>query len=331
MVSGITVWISTHFYTPLEWHCCNQPAIIIDKSGLFATIRTIQVEIMEYVYLNGEFLPSEEAHISVFDQGFLYGDGIFESFRSVCGQLYQFDQHYQRLLQSAEALAYPIHLSQKDLERILDELQLRNNISNAYFRITITRGPGQIGFKREMAGKLTWLIMARVFAGFDETHYQDGIRLSLAQTRRNAPEAISPKIKSISNLNSLLGKLEAKASGAFEVIMLNNKDHICEGASSNIFWTKGHWVFTPDVSTGLLEGVTRATIMHLCEQELNLRVITGEFKLQDLKFADEVFISSTSLEVMPVTKVDNFTINQGMVGPIAVKLRRAMQKEMRRS
>ncbi len=286
---------------------------------------------MEYVYLNGEFVRSEEAQISAFDQGLLYGDGIFESFRSVGGCLYQFDLHYQRLLQSAEALAYPIQLGQKALEQILYELQQRNHITNAYFRITITRGPGQIGFKREMAGALTWLIMAREFAGFEEPHYQYGIQLSLAQTRRNAPEAISPKIKSISNLNSLLGKLEAKAAGAFEVIMLNNKDHICEGASSNIFWTKGHWVFTPDASTGLLEGVTRATIMKLSEQKLNLRVITGEFKLQDLKFADEVFISSTSLEVMPVVKVDDFTINQGMVGPIAVKLRRAMQEEMKKT
>ncbi len=283
---------------------------------------------MNYVYLNGDFINSSEATVSVFDQGFLYGDGIFESFRSHNGKIYQFDQHYQRLLQSAQALAYPIHLSQEELEKILYDLQQRNEIKNAYFRITITRGPGQIGFKRNMSGELTWLIMAREFEGFSTTHYQQGISLSVAQTRRNAPEAISPKIKSISNLNSLLGKLEAKAAGAFEVIMLNNKDHICEGASSNIFWTKGHWVFTPDVSTGLLEGVTRATIMRLCEQNLNLRVITGEFKLQDLKFSDEVFITSTSLEVMPVVKVDDFIINQGQLGPIAAKLRLAMHQEI---
>ena len=283
---------------------------------------------MSYVYLNGDFIDSSEATVSVFDQGFLYGDGIFESFRSHNGTIYQFEHHYQRLLQSAQALAYPIHLSQDELEKILYDLQQRNQINNAYFRITITRGPGQIGFKRSIAGELTWLIMAREFEGFSAAHYQQGIRLSVAQTRRNAPEAISPKIKSISNLNSLLGKLEAKAAGAFEVIMLNNKEHICEGASSNIFWTKGHWVFTPDVSTGLLEGVTRATIMRLCEQSLNLRVITGEFKLQDLKFADEVFITSTSLEIMPVVKVDDFIINQGQVGPIAAKLRLAMHEEM---
>lgn len=283
---------------------------------------------MKYVYLNGDFVDSSTASISVFDQGFLYGDGIFESFRSINRRLYQFDLHYRRLLQSADALAYPLALSQTDLEQILYELQQRNAITNAYFRITITRGSGQIGFKRELTGDLTWLIVAREFEGFGEEHYQQGIHLSVAQTRRNAPEAISPKIKSISNLNSLLGKLEAKEAGAFEVIMLNNKDHICEGASSNIFWTKGHWVFTPDASTGLLEGVTRATIMQLCEQELNLRVITGEFKLQDLKFADEVFITSTSLEIMPVVRVDNFIINQGYVGPIASKLREAMRKKM---
>ena len=113
--------------------------------------------------------------------------------------------------------------------------------------------------------------------------------------------------------------------------MLNNKDHICEGAAANIFWVKDKWVFTPDASTGLLEGVTRSTIMRLCEESLNLRVITGEFKLQDLKFADEVFITSTSLEVMPVVKVDNFTVNQGLVGPVAHHLRDELHRDMGKS
>lgn len=283
---------------------------------------------MSYVYLNGEFVDSEQARISVFDQGFLYGDGIFESFRSCGDRLYQFTQHYQRLLQSAAALNYPILHSQSELENILLELRRRNGLNNAYYRITITRGRGDIGFQREMTNDLTCLIIGREFSGFDDRYYQQGIGLRVAQIRRNAPEAINPKIKSISNLNSLLGKLEAKSAGAFEVIMLNNKDHICEGASSNIFWTRDQWVFTPDASTGLLEGVTRATIIRLCEEKLNLRVVSGEFKLQDLKFSDEVFITSTSLEVMPVVKVDEFTIKQGLVGPIAHHLREELHKDM---
>ncbi len=286
---------------------------------------------MNYVYLNGKFIDSSQATVSVYDQGFLYGDGIFESFRSHDGRLYQFELHFQRLRQSAQALNYPLKFSQQQLEEILYQLQEKNGLTDAYFRITITRGPGEIGFVRKSSDNLTCLIMARQFSGFAEEHYEKGIELHLAQTRRNAPEAISPKIKSISNLNSLLGKLEARQAGAFEVIMLNNRDHICEGASSNIFWTKGHWVFTPDVSTGLLEGVTRATVMRLCEEQLNLRVIAGEFKLQDLKFADEVFITSTSLEIMPVVKVDGFTINRGYVGPIAHELRKTMQKDMGKS
>jgi len=283
---------------------------------------------MSYVYLNGEFIKSEAAKISVFDQGFLYGDGIFESFRSIEKHLYQFSQHYQRLLQSAEALAYPLTFTQQQLEAILLELCERNGWNNAYYRITITRGKGQIGFQRDMDNDLTCLIVGREFQGLDESYYRKGIALQVAQTRRNAPEAINPKIKSISNLNSLLGKLEAKAAGAFEVIMLNNKEHICEGAASNIFWTRDQWVFTPAASTGLLEGVTRSTIMRLCEEKLNLRVITGEFKLQDLQFSDEVFITSTSLEVIPVVKVDEFTINQGKVGPIVQRLREELHRDM---
>jgi len=283
---------------------------------------------MSYVYLNGEFIESTQAMISVFDQGFLYGDGIFESFRSVGETLYQFPQHYQRLRQSAEALCYPLNLDQQELEEILMALRKKNNLKDAYYRITITRGKGDIGFQRDINNDLTCLIIGLEFRGFDEDLYRKGIQLRVANTRRNAPEAINPKIKSISNLNSLLGKLEAKAAGAFEVIMLNNKDHVCEGASSNIFWVKDKWVFTPDASTGLLEGVTRSTIMRLCDERLNLRVITGEFKLQDLKFADEVFITSTSLEVMPVVMVDDFVINQGQVGPVAHHLREEMHRDM---
>jgi branched-chain amino acid aminotransferase len=286
------------------------------------------VTAMDYVYLNGQFVASDEATVSVFDQGFLYGDGIFESFRSTGPRLYQFSRHFQRLVQSAEALCYQMTFTQQELEEILLELRRRNRLNDAYYRITITRGKGQIGFQREMENALTCLVVGRNFQGFDSACYKDGIQLRVAKTRRNAPEAINPKIKSISNLNSLLGKLEARAAGAFEVIMLNNRDHICEGASSNIFWTKDKWVFTPDASTGLLEGVTRSTIMRLCEEKLNLRVISGEFKLQDMKFADEVFITSTSLEVMPVVKVDDFTINQGQVGPIAWHLREELHRDM---
>ncbi len=283
---------------------------------------------MSYVYLNGKFVNSEAATVSVFDQGFLYGDGIFESFRSVGDRLYQFPQHYQRLLQSAEALCYPLTFTQQELEEILLELRQRNHLQEAYYRITITRGKGQIGFQRAMENDLTCLVIGREFQGLDNSCYQEGIQLRVAQTRRNAPEAINPKIKSTSNLNSLLGKLEAKALQVPEVIMLNNKQHICEGASSNIFWTKGQWVFTPDASTGLLEGVTRSTIIRLCEERLNMRVITGEFKLQDLKFSDEVFITSTSLEVMPVVQIDDFTINQGLVGPVAWRLREELHRNM---
>lgn len=283
---------------------------------------------MNDVYLNGRFVDSSQAAISVFDQGFLYGDGIFESFRSISGRLYQFPLHYERLVQSAAALGYPLLFSRAELEGRLLELQQRNRLNNGYFRITVTRGPGQIGFLREMSSEPTCLIIGREFKGLDETLYQQGVSLSVARTRRNAPEAISPKIKSISNLNSLLGKLEARAANAVEVIMLNSRGHVCEGSASNLFWVRGDWVFTPDVTTGLLEGVTRSTIMRLCEERLQMRVISGEFRLQDLHYSDEVFITSTSLEVMPVVRVDDFVIARGQVGPVACRLRRELHRDM---
>jgi len=283
---------------------------------------------MSHVYLNGKFIKSAEAKVSVFDQGLLYGDGIYESFRSVGERLYQFPRHFERLSRSATALGYELPYRREELEDILLELRRRNGLDNAYYRITITRGPGQVGFQRDISGTLTCLIIARAFRGFSEERYRQGIALRVAQTRRNAPEAINPQIKSISNLNSLLGKLEAKAAGVPEVIMLNNRGELCEGSASNIFWVKDQWVFTPSAATGLLEGVTRETIIRLCEEALNLRVIDGEFRLQDLKFADEVFITSTSLEVMPVVRVDAFTINRGTVGPVARQLREALHRDM---
>lgn len=283
---------------------------------------------MEIVYLNGQFVNQDKAFVSVYDQGFLYGDGIYESFRSTNTNLYQFYQHYKRLLLSARSLNYNIEITQKELEKILTDLQEKNGVKNGYFRIVVTRGKGHIGFKRSITHNLTWLIMIKEFEGFEQNLYTEGICLKLAAIRRNAPEAINPKIKSISNLNSLLGKLEARELGVIEVIMLNNKEHICEGAASNIFWVKDKYVFTPAASTGLLEGVTRLTIIRLCEKKMNLRVIAGEYKIQDLKFADEVFITSTSLEVMPVVKIDEFKINQGKVGPISSRLRQELHKDM---
>lgn len=283
---------------------------------------------MNEVYLNGKFVAESAAKVSVFDQGFLYGDGIFESFRSINGKLYQFPLHYQRLVQSAQALSYPILFSQEELEGQLLELQQRNQLVNGYFRVTVTRGAGQVGFLRDMDSTLTCLIVGREFKGLDEALYQQGVALTVAKTRRNAPEAISPKIKSISNLNSLLGRLEARAAGAIEVIMLNSRSHLCEGSASNLFWVRDGWVFTPDVSTGLLEGVTRSTIMRLCEERLRLRVISGEFRLQDLHYSDEVFITSTSLEVLPVVRVDDFVIGQGQIGSVARNLRRELHRDM---
>jgi len=283
---------------------------------------------MTFVYLNGDFIPEQQARISVFDQGFLYGDGIYECFRSVAGRLYRFPQHFARLRQSAEALRYPLRFGERELEGVLLDLQARNGLWNAYFRINLSRGEGQIGFARPLSTDPTCLILAREFQGLDEKLYREGIALKVAATRRNAPEAISPKIKSISNLNSLLGKLEAREAGVPEVIMLNNRGHVCEGAASNIFWTRGQYVFTPDVSTGLLEGVTRSTLMRLCEAKLGLRVIPGQYRLQDLLYSDEVFISSTSLEVMPVVRVEDSRIAEGQVGPVARHLREALHRDM---
>ena len=279
-----------------------------------------------FVYLNGKIIKSSEAKISVFDRGFLYGDGIFESLRTFNKKVIALNEHFQRLLISANELKYEVKLSVEELEKIILELIEKNRIKNAYIRITITRGEGKLGYGSPLGNNQTIFIYAKEHEGIHEDHYKNGISVICAETRRNAPEAINPNIKSISNLNSLLGRIEAIDTGSMEVIMLNNKGIVCEGSASNIFWVKDKRLFTPAISTGLLEGVTRKLIIRLAEDRLEIPVIAGEYKIQDLNCADEVFLTSTTLEVLPVVQIDDFVVSKRNIGQISKKLREELKR-----
>jgi branched-chain amino acid aminotransferase len=279
-----------------------------------------------FVYLNGQIVKSSEAKISVFDRGFLYGDGIFESLRTVSTKIIALKEHYDRLIISANELNYKLKISIDDLEEIILKLVKKNKITNAYIRITITRGEGKLGYGSQLGNNQTIFIYAKEHEAINENFYKQGVSVICAKTRRNAPEAINPNIKSISNLNSLMGRMEAIEANCLEVIMLNSKGIVCEGSASNIFWVKDNRLFTPDISTGLLEGVTRKLIMKLAEEKLELSVIAGEYRIQDLKFADEVFLTSTTLEVLPVIQIDEFVVSKRQIGNISKKLREELQR-----
>ena len=279
------------------------------------------------VYLNGSYLDENDAKISVFDSGFLYGDGVFESLRVYHKQCKFLDQHYHRLLNSAKIMNYLISFSEEELKSVIDELISRNNLDDAYIRITLTRGQSKIGFGKSISDNQTIFIIAKEHKPLDENLYKNGVKLAVADTRRNAPEAVNPQIKSISNLNSLLGKLEIKKKEVFEVVMLNSKDIVTECAAANIFWVKDQNVFTPDVTTGLLEGVTRSSIIEICEEN-GIELKTGHFTMAHILAADEVFISSTSLEVMPVKQIDKQKISDGNVGPMTKEIHQKFRERL---
>ena len=228
-----------------------------------------------------------------------------------------FSEHYDRLKKSADHMGYQLHLDESELRTIIDQLCEKNEISNAYIRITITRGNASVGFGKSLTDNQTILIIAKLHQLQAQQNYDDGVKIAVAKTRRNAPESVDPQIKSISNLNSLLGKREAKEKDVFEVLMLNTKDVVTECSAANVFWVKDKEVFTPDVSTGILEGVTRKTVIEIIENEEKLTCKTGHFYVEDVLNANEVFITSTSLEVMPVTQIDDYTISDGKVGQVS--------------
>jgi branched-chain amino acid aminotransferase len=275
------------------------------------------------VYLNGDYIPQTKAKISIMDRGFLFGDAIYETIRAVNGRIVFLPAHLDRLRNSAKALNYALQEADYQFEEIIYELLKRCEIRDAYIRITVSRGEGQLGFGVSSGENLTVLVQVKEFRGPSEELYRKGVETKVAKTRRNAPEAINPQIKSTSNLNSLLGKLEAQNASILDVIMLNTDHHICEGAATNIFWRKDTLLYTAATSTGILEGVTRSLIMSLAPS-LGLEICEGHFELEELLAANEVFFTSTSVEVLPVVKVGNHKIVDGAVGKYAAPLRKKL-------
>jgi branched-chain amino acid aminotransferase len=276
------------------------------------------------VYINGKIVPSGEAVVSVFDHGFLYGDGIYETMISYDGVIFKLDEHLQRLYRSASLIGLTIPLEAERLKSALYETILANVLKNAYVRLTISRGRGPIGLDPELCHQPTIVIMAQALKEYPETLYEKGVQLIISETRRNLKEAIDPRIKSMNFLNNILAKIEAINRDAYEAIMLNVHDHITEGTISNIFFIKDSILCTPSVSCGLLDGITRGTVIDLAVRE-DIKIKEGEFSKEDLYGATEVFITNTSLEVMPVSKVDETLYP---VGDITKRLHKAYKQEV---
>ena len=264
------------------------------------------------VYVNGKIVPSQEAVVSAFDHGFLYGDGIYETMLVYDGVIFKLDEHLQRLYRSASLIGLTIHLDMDSIKIALYDTLLANELKNAYVRLTVSRGHGAIGLDPELCTQPTIVIMAQQSKDYPRAFYEKGIHIIISETRRNLKEAINPRIKSLNFLNNILAKVEAIKVGAYEAIMLNAHKRLTEGTISNVFFVKDNILCTPSGACGILEGITRGTVIELAVKE-DMKVKESTFTKENIFAATEVFITNTSLEVMPVSKVDSTAYTVGKI------------------
>ena len=270
------------------------------------------------VYLNDKVVPSSEAKISVFDHGFLYGDGIYETMRAYDSLVFMVDEHIRRLFRSASLISLDIGKSADEAKLAIFETLQASKLKDAYIRLTVSRGAGPIGLDPALCKSPTFVIMAHEFRDYPKAYYEEGLRLIISSVRRNLKEALNPQIKSLNFLNNILAKIEAIRADVEESIMLNAEGHLAEGTISNIFFVKDDTLCTPSVECGILDGITRDIVLDLAAKN-NIAVSEGMFRPEDLFAASEVFITNTTMEVMPVRSVDGIHFKAGDIARLLLK------------
>jgi branched-chain amino acid aminotransferase len=273
------------------------------------------------VYVNGKIVPAKEAVVSVFDHGFLYGDGVYETMKVYDGVVFMLDEHLQRLYRSASLIGLSLPTVSDHLKIATYKTLTANSLRNAYVRVTVSRGPGRIGLDPDFCPVPTVVIITEDFKEYPAAYYKNGISLIISETRRNLKEAINPQIKSLNFLNNILAKIEAKKKNAYEAVMLNAGGKLTEGTISNIAFYKNNTLCTPSIACGILDGITRGIILDLARRE-GLKVREGKFTKKDIYAAEEVFITNTTMEVMPVSKVDDWSYPPGKIARLLRKLYR---------
>ncbi len=267
------------------------------------------------IWLDGEFVPEEEAAVSIFDHGLLYGDGVFEGIRAYEGTVFKLKEHIKRLYRSAKILKLEIPISPEEMKEAVLESCRENGVKNGYIRLVVTRGRGDLGLDPAKCDKPTIFIIAADIELYPEEAYEKGLKLVTVPTRRNLNEAINPRVKSLNYLNNIMAKMEAREAGAKEGIMLNQQGYVVECTGDNIFIIEDDKVVrTPPPYMGALEGITRATLMELAEAR-GYEVIEEPLNRYDLYVANECFLTGTAAEALPVIEIDGRKINGGVPGP----------------
>ncbi|MGH7166246.1 MAG: aminotransferase class IV [Nitrospiraceae bacterium] len=289
-----------------------------------------------WIYLNDRFVTKEEATVSVFDHGFLYGDGVYETLRAYGGRIFMLAQHLARLQRSAHLIGLELPISEKDWPPLLNEALDRNGLrpgrngpDDAYLRITVSRGEGDIGLDPALCRRPTVVILALPFKPYPAQLFQQGVHLAIVPVRRNLVAALSPQIKSLNFLNNILAKREAAKAGAFDGLMLNAEGHLTECTASNLFFVQAGRLCTPSVDCGILDGITREVVI-LLAREQRIPVEAGRYTPESLHQAEECFLTNTTMEIMPVREVDGKPIGSGRPGPVTLTLRNLFQSNLAR-
>jgi branched-chain amino acid aminotransferase len=273
------------------------------------------------IYLNGELVKKEDAKISVFDHGLLYGDGIFEGIRAYNNRVFRLKEHLERLWSSAKAINLTIPITKKEMEKAVIKTLLANKLSDAYIRLVVTRGCGDLGLDpNKCTAPASVIIITDNISLYSKEIYEKGMEVVTVSTRRIMQDCLSPNIKSLNYLNNILAKIQATRSGAMEAIMLNSQGYVAECTGDNIFIVKNGNLLTPPSSEGALIGITREAIIELAKNKLKIPVKQERVTLYDVYTADECFLTGTAAEVVPVVNVDSRQIAEAMPGEITLKL-----------
>ncbi|MFN9273451.1 MAG: branched-chain-amino-acid transaminase [Planctomycetia bacterium] len=280
------------------------------------------------IFMNDRLVPEDEARVSVFDHGLLYGDGVFEGLRSYSGRVFRLDAHIDRLWASARAICLEIPMTKEAFAQALIDTLAANKLTDGYIRLVVTRGAGSLGLDPNRTKNPQVIVIADTISLYPAEFYSKGLKIVTAATQRVQSAALSPRIKSLNYLNNIMAKLEGLRAGCVEALMLNHKGEVAECTGDNVFVVRSGKLLTPPPDAGILEGITRNAVMELAHAAgIDCREAT--LTRHDLYTADECFLTGTAAEVIPVVDIDGRSIGAGTPGPITARLTADFHKLVR--
>ncbi|MBC8869542.1 MAG: branched-chain-amino-acid transaminase [Planctomycetes bacterium] len=271
------------------------------------------------VYIAGKLYDKEDAKVSVYDHGFLYGDGVFEGMRVYGGKVFRLEEHLDRLWNSAKAIWLEVPISKEEMADAVNETVRTNGIDDGYVRLVVSRGAGTLGLDPNKTSNPQVIVIADHIVLYPDEYYEKGLEIITVSTIRNHPTALNPRIKSLNYLNNILAKIEGIQAGCVEALMLNHKGEVAECTGDNIFLVSRGQLLTPPIDAGILEGITRDVVIELAEKE-DITVRQIPLTKHDVYIADECFLTGSAAEVVPVIKVDSRKIGDGKPGSTTRRL-----------